>query len=375
MTIESSDSRTIFERFENDQLDLDVLCSSHTSESRELWGGNSDYGAAEVLRRYSGVSERTSICAVMPHGIYLDADAISPTERDSGLPAVLVFPPYRTAAYQRDTDMVTIPFTSPFVYANRLVDYDGPREGTLFFLAHSSPVVHVKTDWQALADELTAWPEHMSPISVMVYWQDYLLGHHKPFEDRGFRIVSAGHSGDPEFLVRQAYLLRKHEYAASNGVGSHMFYSIHAGCPFHVVQIEYEYAIGDQKAFAAMMEIAPKIAWPPARVGDQLVDSFSAPVEAVTPEQQSMADYYLGMSHAMSPSEMARFLRWLVHLDRFGRLMLLSSTARRVGADGTAVRSWVPTATRRFTIGRRVLRTLVSRPVRLVRGFISNFRK
>ena len=216
----------------------------------------------------------------------------------------------------------------------------------------------------------------MRPISIMVYWQDYLLGRHIPFADRGFSIVSAGHSSDSDFLIRQAYLLRKHKYAASSGVGSHMFYSIHTGNPFHIVQSDYEYVIGDHKAFPDTIGEEDALNWTQSRAGDDLASSFSGFAEAVTSEQQELTDYYLGISYAMSPGEMADFLRWLVRLDRFGRIMLWSPTARKAGADGTAVRGWVPSAVRRFFIRmRRAVGVLCSNPARFVRRVFPFLRK
>lgn len=363
-----SGSQELFERFEREQHDLDALCAPWSTRPREVWESNADYGSALVLKRYARLPERTPVCAVIPHGVYFDRNAMSPAERDSHLPAVLVFPEYREAAYRNETDLAIIPAASPFVYADRITHYDGPREGTLFFLAHSSPVIRVETDWEALADRLLEWPEHMGPVSVMVYFQDYLLGHHKPFAERGLRIVSAGNAADSDFLQRQAYLIRKHRYAASNGVGSYAFYCIHAGCPFHIIKTGYSYAIPDTEAFAATTTASTAAAWTSTPFGAELAEHFSERSEVITAEQQNLADYYLGTAHALSSDEIAEMLRWLIRFDRFGPLVLRSSVARKLGVDGSSVRNWVPCVIRRpLAFAGKVMSMFVSDPKRVLR--------
>jgi hypothetical protein len=39
----------------------------------------------------------------------------------------------------------------------------------------------VETDWELLALELTKLPSTYYPITVCIYWKDYLLSRHKPF--------------------------------------------------------------------------------------------------------------------------------------------------------------------------------------------------
>lgn len=370
MPIKASVLDSMIERFEAEQSDLEALCSPGVRRSCEVWPGNADYGSAEVLRRYAGLRRGASVCAVIPHGIYFDRNALSPSERDAHLPAVLVFPDYLTPMYRRGTRMATIPSASPYVYADALVEDAGTREGTLFFLAHSTPLVRAKVDWEALAAEVASLPERMRPVSVMVYWQDYLHGHHRPFEDRGLRIVSAGHSDDPEFLLRLAYLIKRHRYAASNGIGSYIFYTTHSGLPFRLWGSRSRYEIDDEAGFAEMARTTGGLEWPPPDPDELLVRTFSVDAEAPTPEQLELSDYYLGREHMLEPDRLASLLRWLASLDKLGPLALRSPIAEWSAVERGRLPIVPAFLSRAPYKALRLLRLALRDPGRVLRRFV-----
>ena len=202
-----------------------------------------------------------------------------------------------------------------------------------------------------------------------MYWQDYLLNHHLPFLERGLPVVSAGHSNDRDFLLRQAYLLKKHRYAASNAIGSHTFYSVQdrVSLPYRSHQ-QYEYVVGDEDAFRLELNAAPSLIWPPSGAERELVGAFAAHSGTITPEQRRLADYYLGVPFAMRPEEMAALFRWLSRLRLFGKAMLWAPTPRRLKADGAAVHSWLPVVRKSVrAIAERVVRGWASEGIRVAR--------
>lgn len=329
MFSEHSDSEKAA-RFEAEQDDLDSLCANRPLQTLEAWPENDYYGIASTLRRYAGVPSGRSIKAVVPHGVYMNDHLLADAERNALLPAALVFPPYREALYRNPGGMVVVPSAAPFVYASRLINAPAERRGTLYYPTHSLPGVAVKMDFDAIAEELLGWPEHMKPVSVSVYWHDYLLGNHLPFTTRGIRVVSAGHMFDPDFLLRQAHLLKQHKYVASNSLGSHAFYATHAGCLFLLVEQQYAYS-GSEEDIAA--KIVSALSSERLRARRYIRKVFSVVSDHIDDERLRISDYHLGTKFALQPEQLADLIDWLDRLDRFGGSVLVFDCGKRFGVS------------------------------------------
>src|SRR5205823_1597905 len=105
------------------------------------------------------------------------------------------------------------PMAMPYTYMVRQLPEEDPpsRVGTLFFPAHSSPVLTVSMDWHRLAEAVAALPERYWPVTACVYFSDLNASHHRAFLDAGIGVVSAGHPADPLFLARLHHLCSTHE--------------------------------------------------------------------------------------------------------------------------------------------------------------------
>ncbi|MGH8177405.1 MAG: hypothetical protein ACREV5_14180, partial [Steroidobacter sp.] len=221
-------------------------------------------------------------------------------------------PSQRGRAYRKRSSQVVFRAASPFLYLEDLVDKRGLPEpqGTLFFPSHSTHWVTAVSEFDALADRLAALPERFHPISVCVYWRDFLLGHHDAFVRRGFRIVSAGHMYDSNFLFRLYYLCRLHRYAASNELGSHLFYTVKAGCSYFHLASETKYVHE-----AARGEDIARI---PVEIRAKFESMFSEPKDELSPEEIGVIDEYTGADQKMSPATMREFFSFCETIDRFG---------------------------------------------------------
>ena len=327
-------------RFDREQADLRALCADRELSTSEVFWQNDVYGDAPVLKRYARVPEETSIRAIIPHGVY--GDVAHDWEVQSLLPAALVYPAYRIPAY-RARRILPIPSAAPFVYADKLVTYDGPREGTLFFPSHSTHWLTVEMDFEGLADKLLDLPSWMQPVTVICYWRDIQLGNQLPFTRRGLRVVSAGHWLDPDFLLRLAHLLRQHRHAASNAFGSSLFYSVWAGCSFHFIHEAYDYTGADERLRGELGGVSPAL----RQEWRQLESLFSAPTETASQEQLSQARRYLGGDDLREPEDLADLIGWLRRLDRLGRSVLVFGGMRPPLAERASVIPVVPFALRR----------------------------
>ncbi len=298
-----------------EQRDLDGLCRDRELSTSEICFFNAYYGMDTVLKLYAALPLSRPLKVALTHGIQLH-HFVWEQEIASPVPAMLVYPEHLVAPYRAKTRKVTFRSAVPYVYAVRLLDGQPrpPRQGTLFFLSHSSHWETVRTDFDAVRRRLAQLPPDFHPITVCVYWRDQELGHHKAFAERGFKIVSAGHIYDRAFLFRLHHLLSMHKYACGTELGSHLFYSIKSGASyFHldgfrdVVTNRDESAaeVGDDRRVDAALR-------------ERVEEMFSSPAPEISDERMQFVDAYTGADFLMTRRQLRAFLAFCERLDRIG---------------------------------------------------------
>jgi hypothetical protein len=129
-----------------------------------------------------------------------------------------------------------------FLYAKRVYEkrhtqtnyYE--RKGTIVFPSHSTHHIEAKFDIEFLAKKIKNLDAEFQPVTVCIYWKDYLLGKHKEYEKLGIPVISAGHIYNKNFLISFYDMCKNFKYATSNDFGSHVFYSIFSGCSFFLLE-------------------------------------------------------------------------------------------------------------------------------------------
>ena len=294
------------------QNDLESLCADRPLRTREAFTPNAYYGIDRILKEYAGLPRACSLKVVVPHGVVLDENFVWEAEKKALVPGVFCYPPYREPAYWAQTGKKVFLSAAPFLYlVEMLQDQPQPaRQGTIFFPQHSTHHVTAETDFEGLAEELAQLGSEYQPVTVCIYWRSFNLGHHLPFEKRGMRIVSAGHMYDPAFLYRFYHLCSLHRYASSNGLGSHMFYSLKSGCSyFHFDCVKPHLVADDLVLNRDVSKTSPAIE-------AALKALFRSPQPSVVAEQLDTADYYLGAEYLRSPRELRKLLLYAELLDK-----------------------------------------------------------
>ncbi|MHB1016852.1 MAG: hypothetical protein ACYC2X_03035 [Coriobacteriia bacterium] len=351
------------DRFPEEQLDLAALCADRQLSSSELFKPNDWYGMATVLKHYAGLPIDQQLKVLLPHGIYFNDHFVVGFERAAALPVVLGFEPQRLPLYAAG-GVLAASLAAPFCFANCLVNHAEPRRGCLFVPMHSTHWLTMNTDWTAAADIAAGLHTEQEPVSVVIYWRDYLLGHHKPFTERGLRVVSAGHMFDPNFLLRQAWLLQSHARVVTNGLGSHVYYATHAGCPVHI--IPQEYAIGVHESVASE---TPTLSPERAKAWRAVSEEFERTEGAITDAQRALAAHYLSSDHMLEPDELAELLLWAERLDCFGRAVLVIGARPESASGAIGHASVVPFRIRRWWqfVAERRLRRCVEVTIHIAR--------
>ena len=198
-----------------------------------------------------------------------------------------------------------------FFYANSLLDkeqleIEKKRLGhnLLAFPMHSQGNVDTNYDPNKFLNVLIDERKRFDTVRVCMYWKDILRGSHKVFLDAGFEVVCNGHIFDLNFLRRQKTLFELADSTISNGVGSHIGYSLFMGKPHWLIDDEYEYVDtkngGDAKD---MTDVAQRDNF--QRVKTAFLDNFDY---YITQIQRDVIDEFWGISDMKKPDELKQLL-------------------------------------------------------------------
>jgi len=296
----------------NDQNNLNKLCIDRSLNTSEILSANAYYGNDAIYKLYAGLPNNYPLKIVIPHGIVLGKNYVWEAECTAPLPAVYCYDEERLKEYQKITNKKLFLTASPFVLVNELLKQNQPaRKGTLFFPYHSTAHISVESNYSQMAQRLLELDEKFQPVTVCIYWKDYILGNAKPFIERGIPVVSAGHMHDPHFLFRFFHLCSINKYSSGNEFGSHLFYSIKAGCSyFHLPGLGYN--------LSASSEVICRDG-PPVTddYENTLIDMFSDPHSSPTQEQMAFVNYHLGTQYLKKPDQLRKELLDLEYLDKY----------------------------------------------------------
>lgn len=283
-----------------DQEDLDSLCADRLLVTEEIFPGNAYYGCDRILKEYSGYSRPLKV--VVPHGIGLNDRYVWIAEAKALLPAIFYFNPNKRIACLQKTNKIVLPSASLFLYLiEMLKDHPKPpRKGTIFFPGHSTHYVKAEMDFERIATTLDRLDDEYKPVTVCLYWKDYLLGRHEAFRKKGMRVVSAGHMYDSYFFWRFYHLCSMHCYSATNYYTSAVFYSIKAGCSFFFLE---SFGYRDEMEEVVRKEVSDAVEWEEA-LAAELEVVFRIPLPVVTARQMELVDFYVGTAYFKSPEDL-----------------------------------------------------------------------
>lgn len=200
---------------------------------------------------------------------------------------------------------------APFFYADSLLSKEQliaekKRLGKnlLAFPMHSQSNVDTNFDPNLFLNILAKEKEKFDSIRICMYWKDILRGGHKIFEDAGYEVVCNGHIYDMNFLRRQRSLFEISDATISNGVGSHIGYSIFLNKPHWLIDDSYQYINSKKGGDAKDLEsVTKKDNF--KRVKNAFLDNDDY---YISEDQRNIVDEFWGISDILSPDELKRIL-------------------------------------------------------------------
>ncbi len=108
-------------------------------------------------------------------------------------------------------------------------------KGTLFFPQHTDEGWEAKYDLDILINVLKKLPEDCKPITICLYYYDYLNDKIKSRFERNFKVVTAGDISNPKFIEKFFNMMIDYDYCASDTIGTYTFYSVYMDIPFFLI--------------------------------------------------------------------------------------------------------------------------------------------
>lgn len=275
------------------------------------------YGAINVLLDYCGLSSFTMppLNLGIQHGYVFE---ICNWEKAKFDKRNLVWSKKLVDMYHEHTDNPEIfAIGSPFFYAKSIFDEgqlikEKHRLGKnlLAFPMHSQSHVDVNYDPNIFLNILKEERKRFNTVRVCMYWKDIQRGTHKAFIDAGFECVCSGHLYDPFFLRRQKTLFELADATISNGVGSHIGYSLYMKKPHWLIDDNYEY-VNSRKGGDAndLTDVTKKSNF--IRVKEAFLNNQEY---NITKSQKEIVDEFWGISDMLTPIQLRELLMYLYEL-------------------------------------------------------------
>lgn len=270
------------------------------------------YGDYYVLSKYAGVPiiNFPNRALHIQHGMmYL----VNSTELNRKSQHYLNWSSYMRAEYEKVNPLCNrISIGAPFFYADSILSKDEvlsekKRLGhnLLAFPMHSTHFVISEYNPKSFLELLKQQRQKFDSVRVCLYWKDILLGRDKIYRNEGFECVCCGHLFDIFFLNRQKALFEIADATISNGIGSHLGYSIYMNKPTWLIRDEIKFVDTILEEGAEANENASK--------SNQIIKEFDDVFGdnekyIITEVQKQFVDKYWGISDIKKPEEIRKLL-------------------------------------------------------------------
>ena len=258
---------------------------------------NETYSLGHWLKDYGYYPGHWPLYTYMDHGMSV-TDLIYPHELETEAPLIFKFSPRMVKMYKKISKKPVYTLINPTIHYRKTkkIEKSPDANGTLFFPAHSTEVIHDETNWDTFITGLENIPEQFKPLDICLHFTDVVKGLDKIFEARGYKVLTAGNISLNEFVENFYSILKNYKYSMSNLMGSYAFYSVEMGIPFSLFGPEPLYQNRGEKNLPPGAYDGYK-QHPTYQKSLALFRGFYA---GITPEQKEFVEYELGIHHSIS---------------------------------------------------------------------------
>jgi hypothetical protein len=212
-------------KFTLKQPNLTELSKEMFLETDEIHQWNDFYGHATVLKKHI-LFKIKSLYFTLEHGVSID-EIIWHIDKNSTLRFSVTYSNIRKKIYENQLKKYVFNIGSIMNYVDLKEKYT--KNGSIYFLTHSTHEVDVNLNSQLIINELKNLPNNLIPKYVCLYWKDIQRNKHEIFLKNGFKVVTAGHMYDNLFLYRLKEILLNFEILLTSELGSHVFHAYACG--------------------------------------------------------------------------------------------------------------------------------------------------
>ena len=200
--------------------------------------GFSRYCMDKILKEYANFPLDENIHALFEHGIQL-TDYCNDFFRVHEYEPSIVPSQYRVEVLKKQKNYNGSYAIGPYIhYAKSLLNSDEFNEEKerlgktlLVFPSHSIEGLVSSFDYEIFCDEIKNLSSDFDSVRICMYYKDVNLKRFKPYQKKGFEIITAGHFHDYNFMPRLKSIIETSDMTMSNEIGTHLGYCIYLNKP------------------------------------------------------------------------------------------------------------------------------------------------
>lgn len=208
---------------------------------KDYFGDNRHYGHFNVFRNFCDYNNTSYI--LIEHGLHFGG-YVPNYEISNNSPAIITFGDY-SYKYIREKTSKPILKVGPYIhyaknlYTDEFINYIKAILGKtlLVFPMHSIDKVYYEYNIEEFMMHIEGLKRkyNFETIIICMYWKDIELGINKYYEDKGYKVVSAGHrNNNISFLNRLKTIISISDYTISNSLGTHTGYCVYLNKPHQI---------------------------------------------------------------------------------------------------------------------------------------------
>lgn len=227
--------REKYDIFEYRKLSADM--NLYTKE----YGYNGFYGLADIVKKVLGIPDEEVLNGAIEHGIVLGNGL---TEVDTKPDIIYAFGIKRKLFLEQIFKKKHIYSLGPYIqYVDSFYSFqelktikDTLGKTLLVFHSHSTPHIRAQFEVDEFIQEIDRIKKakEFKTVLVCMYWKDVLNGLDEKFLMAGYKICTAGHMFDKNFLNRLKSIILLSDVAIGNDIGTHVGYCISVGIPYYL---------------------------------------------------------------------------------------------------------------------------------------------
>jgi hypothetical protein len=287
---------------------LQRLAAERPQQTVEELALNDFYGHADLLKRYTGISRKSPLRAIIEHGSRL-GDTNWDNEVDAPYFIYFTWSHRRFPTVQAHADKACFSLGPLIEYAppvrpDRLQKFRTEYgRNLLFFPSHSTHWVDANHNIDSICTRLKNFNKDFNTIRICMYWRDIQRGMHHAYVKHGFPVECAGHMYDKHFYTRLRELIETATVTASMTIGSCIGHSLSLNRPYWHLEEPVEFTSNHSTQFEKIDQAIQQ-----RTISKTIREQFQPGRYSITPEQRVFAVTAFGLGQKKSPEALTRII-------------------------------------------------------------------